>query len=107
MTRAQELSNEQAAPGSAPAVVTRGGWAVLLAVGVGAYMSALDNSIVNAILPILTQAFGTDVATIEWVVTVYLLVQSGLLLSFGRLGDMRGHKRVYALGFVLFVLASA
>ena len=82
-------------------------WAVLLAVGVGAYMSALDNSIVNAILPILTRDFGTDVATIEWVVTTYLLVQSGLLLSFGRLGDMRGHKRIYAAGFGFFVLASA
>src|SRR5437773_1497654 len=82
-------------------------WAVLAAVGVGAYMSALDNSIVNSILPILTQDFHTDVAAIEWVVTTYLLVQSGLLLSFGRLGDMRGHKSIYAAGFVIFVLGSA
>jgi len=82
-------------------------WAVLIAVGVGAYMSALDVSIVNAILPILTRDFRTDVATIEWVVTVYLLVQSGLLLSFGRLGDMWGHRGIYAAGFVVFVLSSA
>lgn len=84
-----------------------GRWMVLAAVAVGAYMSALDNSIVNAILPILTHDFGVDVATIEWVVTTYLLVQTGLTLSFGRLGDMRGHRLVYSWGFAVFVLSSA
>jgi EmrB/QacA subfamily drug resistance transporter len=82
-------------------------WWVLIAVGVGSFMTALDGSVVNTILPIVSRAFGAGVATIEWVVTVYLLVVSGLLLSFGRLGDMRGHKPVYVSGFVLFVLGSA
>ena len=70
-------------------------------------MSALDSSVVNIILPVVSQDFGSDVATIEWVVTIYLLVLSGLLLSFGRLGDLRGHKSIYAFGFVIFVLGSA
>src|SRR5689334_9472687 len=60
----------------APTAAPINRWAVLLAIGVGAYMSALDNSIVNAILPILVADFRTDVATVEWVVTTYLLVQS-------------------------------
>lgn len=70
-------------------------------------MSALDTSVVNTVLPVISRSFGTDVALIEWVVTVYLLVVSGLLLSFGRLGDLRGHKPVYLLGFVIFTLSSA
>ena len=82
-------------------------WWVLIAVGVGSFMSALDGSVVNTILPIVSRDFRAGVATIEWVVTVYLLVVSGLLLSFGRLGDMRGHKPVYVSGFVLFVAGSA
>ena len=84
-----------------------GRWMVVAAVGVGAYMSALDNSIVNSILPILTRDFQTDVATIEWIVTTYLLVQTGVTLSFGRLGDTHGHRRVYLWGFVVFILGSA
>jgi EmrB/QacA subfamily drug resistance transporter len=52
-------------------------------------------------------SLGSDIATIQWVVTLYLLVVSGLLLSFGRLGDLRGHKAVYVTGFVVFVLGSA
>ena len=39
--------------------------------------------------------------------TIYLLVVSGLLLSFGRLGDLRGNKTVYVWGFLIFVLGSA
>ncbi len=82
-------------------------YAVLAAVGVGTFMSALDGSIVNATLPRLQSALHASVAGIEWVVTVYLLVVSGLLLILGRLGDMRGHKDVYVAGFVGFVASSA
>lgn len=82
-------------------------WWILIAIGVGTFMSALDGSVVNTILPVMRSQFGSDVASIEWVVTVYLLVVSGLLLSFGRLGDIRGHKILYASGFAVFVVGSA
>jgi EmrB/QacA subfamily drug resistance transporter len=82
-------------------------WWVLIAVGTGTFMTALDTSVVNTILPIIQTTFKTPVNTIEWVVTIYLLIVSGLLLSFGRLGDMRGNKTVYMYGFIIFVLGSA
>jgi EmrB/QacA subfamily drug resistance transporter len=82
-------------------------WFVLAAVGVGSFMSALDGSVTNIVLPAINANFHSGVSTVEWVVTVYLLVVSGLLLSFGRLGDMRGHKSVYMFGFGIFVLGSA
>lgn len=82
-------------------------WWVLVTVGLGTFMSALDGSVVNTLLPVLGRALGTSVAGIEWVTTVYLLVISGLLLSVGRAGDLFGHKRFYLAGFVVFVLGSA
>ena len=82
-------------------------WLVLVAIGIGTFMSALDGSVVNTILPVVTDYFKTDVATIEWVVTTYLLVVSGLLLSVGRFGDLRGNKVAYIWGFVVFVAGSA
>jgi EmrB/QacA subfamily drug resistance transporter len=81
-------------------------WFVLIAIGTGSFMSALDVSVVNIILPVLRKTFNSDVATIEWVVTVYLLVISGLLLTFGRLGDMKGHKSIYQWGFGIFIFGS-
>ncbi len=82
-------------------------WLVLGAIGVGAFMTTLDTSVVNIILPVITRTFRSDVATVEWVVTIYLLVISSLLLMFGRLGDMRGHKSLYLIGFVIFITGSA
>jgi EmrB/QacA subfamily drug resistance transporter len=80
---------------------------VLIAIGTGSFMAALDGSVVNTILPVLRNAFQSNVAAIEWVVIIYLLVLSGLLLTFGRLGDLRGHKSVYIWGFGIFVISSA
>ncbi len=89
----------------------KAGWSagdigILLSVGLGTFMSALDASVVNTVLPVIRIAFGAPVASIQWVVTVYLLAMGGLLLTFGRLGDLRGHRRVFLFGFAVFVPAS-
>lgn len=82
-------------------------WWVLVAIGVGTFMSALDGSVVNTTLPLISRNFNSTIAAVEWIVTIYLLVLSGLLLSFGRLGDLQGHKRVYIAGFAIFLVSSA
>jgi len=84
-----------------------GRWLVLVTVGVGTFMSALDGSVVNTLLPVLSHSLQTSIAGIEWVTTIYLLVISGLLLSVGRAGDLFGHKRLFLGGFALFVVGSA
>ncbi len=81
-------------------------WWVVIAIGTGSFMAALDGSVVNAVLPIIKDAFRSDVSAIQWVVTIYLLFLSGLLLTFGRLGDLHGHKSVYVWGFGIFLLGS-
>jgi len=82
-------------------------WLVLVAIGTSTFMTALDTSVVNTVLPVINQSFHSQIATIQWVVTIYLLVVSGLLLSFGRLGDLRGHKPVFLSGFGIFIVSSA
>jgi EmrB/QacA subfamily drug resistance transporter len=84
-----------------------GRWLVLVTVGIGTFMSALDGSVVNTLLPALSHALQTSIAGIEWVTTIYLLVISGLLLSVGRAGDLFGHRRLFLAGFALFVVGSA
>lgn len=82
-------------------------WWILVALGIGTFMAAMDVSIVNAVLPVIQRDLGGDLDAVQWVVTVYLLMVSGLLLTFGRLGDIHGHRLVIASGLVLFVLGSA
>src|SRR4030065_2640351 len=81
-------------------------WWVLLSIGIGTFMTALDTSVVNTVLPVIRESFNTGVATVEWGVTIYLLGLSALLLSFGRLGDLHGHKVIYIVGFGVFVVSS-
>ena len=69
-------------------------------------MTALDTSVVNTVLPVIGKTYQTQIASVEWVVTIYLLGLSALLLGFGRLGDLRGHKIIYLLGFGVFVGSS-
>jgi len=69
-------------------------------------MTALDSSVANTVLPVIGRSFHAEVETLEWVVTIYLLGISGLLLTFGRLGDLRGHRSVYLWGFAVFVTGS-
>jgi len=82
-------------------------WRIFAAVGIGSFMAALDSNVVNTVLPVIRDYFGSAVANVEWTLVVYLLVVSSLLLAFGRLGDLQGHKRIYATGFLIFVAASA
>lgn len=79
---------------------------ILVAVAVGTFMSALDSSVVNIALPSISSYFDAPLYIIEWVVMSYLLVISSLLLTYGRLGDMYGHKNIYIAGFIVFTAGS-
>ncbi len=74
---------------------------------VSVFMSTLDGSIVNVALPAIMEDLAVPMHTIEWVVVVYLLTVSSMLLPFGRLSDIKGRRWVYCRGFVIFVLGSA
>lgn len=79
---------------------------VVFIVSLGAFMGALDVTIVNIALPTISRYFDVGTATVSWVVLVYLLVLSSFLLTFGRIGDRRGFRAVYLTGFVVFVAGS-
>lgn len=81
-------------------------WFLLVAVGLSSLMVASQISALNAILPFVARDFEVDLPTIQWVVLAYLIVSSGLLLAFGRLGDMIGQRRLFLVGFVVFVTGS-
>src|SRR3972149_4535101 len=69
-------------------------------------MSSMQGSALNAILPFVARSLEVDLPTIQWVVLVYLIVSTGLLLAFGRLGDMSGQRRLFLTGFVVFISGS-
>ncbi|HQH22562.1 MAG TPA: MFS transporter [Thermoleophilia bacterium] len=82
-------------------------YSVLAALMVGSIMGPIDASIVNVTLPTIAQSFAVPLSAAQWVPMTYLMVISSLLLFFGRLGDIVGHKKTYLAGLSGFVLASA
>lgn len=80
---------------------------VLFVTTLGAFMSPLDASIVSVALPSIAATFGMGYAEVIWIPVAYLLCLATLLLTFGRLSDIRGRKSFFTLGFLLFTIASA
>jgi len=81
-------------------------WLILILISLASFMGALDATIVNISLPTISKHFQCDVATVSWVAMAYLLVLSGTLITFGRVADIRGYKRIYLAGFAIFTLGS-
>src|ERR1700756_873168 len=81
-------------------------WWILAAVACGTFMATLDSSIVNIALPTLTKELSSDLYRVKWVVILYLLIITCLLLPFGRLSDQLGRKRVFQTGYLTFTLGS-
>lgn len=82
-------------------------WAALTVLALAQFLVVLDASIVNIALPALGGQLGLDTVAMAWVITAYVLPFGGLLLLGGRLADRYGHRRLFLIGTVGFVAASA
>ena len=80
--------------------------AILVVLVIGTFLAPLDSSIVNIALPEIAEYFDARLSAVSWVATAYLLANAALVLSMGRLGDIKGLKRVYIAGFAVFGIGS-
>jgi len=79
-------------------------WLGLFVVCTGALVGPLDTA-VNVAFPAVTDAFGLALRDIQWIVIAFVVAQSGFTIVFGRLGDVYGHRRIFAIGMFACVLA--
>jgi len=89
----------------APCAKARGRW-ILAATILGSSMVFIDGTVVNVALPALQANLNATAVDVQWVVEAYALFLAALLLLGGSLGDHFGRRRIYAIGVVLFALAS-
>lgn len=62
---------------------------------------------VNTAFPVITAAFGLPLRDIQWVVVSYAIAQTSLTIVFGRIGDLHGHRQVFAIGLAACVVTHA
>ena len=81
-------------------------WAhpTLLIAGLSGLLASLDTS-VNIAFPAITEAFGINLMSIQWVVVSYVLTHASLLLGCGRLADIFGHWRILTIGLLISAVA--
>jgi EmrB/QacA subfamily drug resistance transporter len=77
-------------------------WVVLVAFA----MDLIDMTIVNVALPSIKADLGAGAASLQWMVAGYSMTFAMLLILGGRLGDIYGYGRIFAIGVAAFTLAS-
>ena len=86
---------------SAPAVAAAAG-TVLLTLASGQFLMTLDSSVMNVSIATVASDIGTTVTGIQTAITFYTLVMAALMITGGKLGQILGRKRAFAIGCVIY-----
>jgi EmrB/QacA subfamily drug resistance transporter len=82
-------------------------WVVLAIVLVAEIMDLLDSTVITIAAPTVRHELGGSTATMQWWAAGYTLAFGVFMIIGGRLGDLFGRKRVFAVGIAGFTAASA
>jgi MFS family permease len=79
---------------------------VLTTLASGQFLMTLDSSVMNVSIATVAADVGTSVTGIQTAITLYTLVMASLMITGGKLGQILGRKRAFALGCVIYGLGS-
>jgi MFS family permease len=98
------MTTATATPDAAAAEHRR--WLMLAVLISGQFMALLDVTIVNVAIPTIKARLHASGAALQLVVAGYTVTYAMLLITGARLGDLRGHRRLFQAGLGTFTLAS-
>jgi EmrB/QacA subfamily drug resistance transporter len=81
-------------------------WGILVVLGAAQFLMVLDQAVMNVAISQLVEDFDTTVTTIQAVIALYALVMAGLMLTGGKLGDLLGRRRAFAIGLCIYGVGS-
>ena len=93
----QEEEVGRAANGAAAAAGS-----VLLTLASAQFLMTLDSSVMNVSIATVAKDVGTTVTGIQTAITFYTLVMASLMITGGKIGQILGRKRAFALGCVIY-----
>jgi MFS family permease len=80
---------------------------VLLTLAAGQFLMTLDSSVMNVSIATVAKDVGTTVTGIQTAITLYTLVMASLMITGGKIGQIVGRKRAFAIGCVIYGCGSA
>ncbi|MDK2875834.1 MAG: hypothetical protein PWQ22_244 [Archaeoglobaceae archaeon] len=79
---------------------------VLISSTIASFLTPFMGSSVNLALPSIEKEFEIDAIFLSWITTAFLLSTAMFLVPMGKLGDIKGRKRFFVLGLVIFTISS-
>lgn len=95
------LGQEEQVSGTA-AVAAAAAGSVLLTLASAQFLMTLDSSVMNVSIATVAKDVGTTVTGIQTAITFYTLVMASLMITGGKLGQILGRKRAFAIGCVIY-----
>ena len=68
----------------------------------GQFLMTLDSSVMNVSIATVAKDVGTSVTGIQTAITFYTLVMASLMITGGKVGQILGRKRAFAIGCVIY-----
>ncbi|HVT01724.1 MAG TPA: MFS transporter [Patescibacteria group bacterium] len=81
-------------------------WLPLAILSLALTIIILDTTILNVSLRAIIQDLHTDIQSMQWVITAYSLMLAAFTITGGRLGDLFGRKKMFAVGAIIFAIGS-
>ncbi|MGZ4173340.1 MAG: MFS transporter [Solirubrobacteraceae bacterium] len=79
-----------------------GAGAVLLTLCAGQFLMMLDSSVMNVSMATVAKDLDTNITGIQTAITLYTLVMASLMITGGKIGQIIGRKRAFAIGCVIY-----
>jgi len=73
---------------------------------VSSFLTPFMASGMNVGMPLIGKEFGASAVTLGWILTAYTLAAAMFLMPFGRLADLVGRKRIFALGLAVNLIGT-
>jgi len=81
-------------------------WLALGLIAAAQFMVIMDTSIIGVALPEIQRDLGFAPQDLSWVFNAYVVAFGGLLLLGGRLSDLLGARRIFAIGWLVLGVGS-
>ncbi len=75
---------------------------VLVTLASAQFLMTLDSSVMNVSIATVAKDVGTTVTGIQTAITMYTLVMASLMITGGKIGQMIGRKRAFAIGCLVY-----
>ncbi len=96
------MSAADSATGSGPGAAATAAGTVLATLAAGQFLMTLDSSVMNVSIATVAKDLDTTVTGIQTAITLYTLVMASLMITGGKIGQIVGRKRAFAIGCVIY-----